>query len=347
MRSVRLTAAAWCVGSPSTDRAHRFRLVSDYITDPARDSVVVRTSLEPLSGLDGRSIRDLKLYVRYNATVDNTGGGGAKNGGPNNATVDSATTALVSSDTKTPKGPFSARVVGALVANRPFLSESSGFVGTPSDGLGQLDTYHRLMHDYRSGTNDGNVVQTARIAVRPGQPFTLALGFAPTAQRAIATAHRSALEPFDRTLSRYVASWRRYDGGLIGPPKHLAGLSAAQGAAMQRTYWLSANVIKAAEDKTNVGAFVASPTDPWGQSVPADTTHAGWTYREMFARDSYETFTGLLADGDRTTPGPWCGSCSTASSSATGAFRATPSSMAQLRPTRSACRRSTRIPIRC
>jgi glucoamylase len=35
-----------------------------------------------------------------------------------------------------------------------------------------------------------------------------------------------------------------------------------------------------------------------GQSVPAATTHAGWTYREVFARDSYETFTGLLADGD-------------------------------------------------
>jgi glucan 1,4-alpha-glucosidase len=63
-------------------------------------------------------------------------------------------------------------------------------------------------------------------------------------------------------------------------------------------YWLSANVIKADEDKTYAGAFVASPTDPWGQSVPAATTHPGWTYREIFARDSYETFTGLLADGD-------------------------------------------------
>ena len=65
-------------------------------------------------------------------------------------------------------------------------------------------------------------------------------------------------------------------------------------------YWLSANVIKADEDKTYPGAFVASPTDPWGQSVPATTTHPGWTYREIFARDSYETFTGLLADGDVT-----------------------------------------------
>jgi glucan 1,4-alpha-glucosidase len=282
----------------STDRAHRFRLVSDYITDPVRDSVVVRTRLEPLSKLGRRTIRNLKVYVRYDATIDNTGGGGATNGGANNATVDPTTTALVSSDSHTHTGPFSARVVGALVANRPFLTESSGFAGTRSDGLEQLDKHHRLLHHYRSADH-GNVAQTARVAARPGQPFTLALGFAPDSQRAVATARRSAREPFGRTLAQYVGGWRRYDAGLIGPPKHLAGLSAAQGVAMQRTYWLSANVIKAAEDKTHIGAFVASPTDPWGQSVPAKTTHAGWTYREVFARDSYETFTGLLADGDR------------------------------------------------
>ena len=39
----------------STDRAHRFALVSDYIADPARDSVVVRTTLEPLAEPAGRS----------------------------------------------------------------------------------------------------------------------------------------------------------------------------------------------------------------------------------------------------------------------------------------------------
>jgi glucoamylase len=280
----------------STDRAHHFRLISDYVTDPARDSVVVHTRLVPM-GRNTRSVRNLKVYVRYDATIDNTGGGGKANGGPNTATVDPATTALVSSDTKTPKGPFSARVVGALVANRPFLAESSGFVGTSSDGLSQLDAHHRLFKDYRSA-RDGNVVQTARVDMTPGRPFTLALGFGPEARRAIATARDSAARPFGRTLSAYIAGWHRYDASLRRPPQRLAGLSKDQAAAMRRTYWVSANVIKAAEDKTNIGAFVASPTDPWGQSVPAATTHAGWTYREVFARDSYETFTGLLADGD-------------------------------------------------
>jgi glucoamylase len=280
----------------STDRAHRFRLVSDYVTDPARDSVVIHTTLVPMSG-DVSAAHNLKVYVRYDATIDNTGGGGTANGGPNNATIDPATTALISSDTTAPTGPFSAQVVGALVANHPFRAESSGFVGSADDGLSQLDTHHRLVDDYRSAT-DGNVVQTARVDMTPGRPFTLALGFAPDIPGAIAAARGSAALPFARTLGQYVAGWRSYDAALHRPPQRLAGLTSAQDSAMQSTYWVSANVIKAAEDKTNIGAFVASPTDPWGQSVPAATTHAGWTYREVFARDSYETFTGLLADGD-------------------------------------------------
>ncbi len=280
----------------STDAKHRFRLISDYITDPARDSVVVRTTLSPLPG---GSPSGLKVYVRYDATIDNTGGGGSVNGGPNDATVDRATTALVSSDTHPPSGPFAARVVGALLANRPFSAESSGFVGTPSDGLSQLDTHRQLVHRYQTA-DDGNVVQTALIDAAPGHPFTLALGFAASARAAVATAKQSASQPFATTLARYVRGWRRYDSTLRPPPRQVAGYSSAEDAALQRGYLLSANVLKADEDKTNIGAFVASPTDPWGQSVPATTTHPGWTYREVFARDSYETFTGLLADGDRT-----------------------------------------------
>src|ERR1051326_8086341 len=99
-------------------------------------------------------------------------------------------------------------------------------------------------------------------------------------------------------MARYTRGWRVYDDGLRPPPRRIAGLRPAQGAALRRAYWLSANVLKADEDKTYPGAFVASPTDPWGQAVPAQTAHPGWTYREVFARDDYEIFTGLRADGD-------------------------------------------------
>ncbi len=283
----------------STDAAHGFRLITEYITDPARDSVVMRTRLVPLAG-HRRPAAGLRVYVRYDATVDNTGGGGRGNAGANNATIDPATTALVSSDTRAPHGPFAARVTGALAASKPFLAESSGFAGTASDGLRQLSTYHRLVRDYRSAA-DGNVVQTAEVDATAGQPFTLALGFGRDARSAIRAASVSAAAPFGQILAAYLRGWRHYDRSLHRPPARLPGLPARAAARMRAMYWLSANVLKADEDKTYPGALVASPTDPWGQSVPATTTHPGWTYREVFARDSYETLTGLLADGDTAT----------------------------------------------
>ena len=269
----------------SRDPRHGFALVTDYLTDPARDSVVIHTTLEPLHGAGPANLRRLKVYVRYDAQIDNTGGGGTTNALPNNAVIAPASRVLVSSDTTAPTGPWAAQVVGALTANRRFGRASSGFVGTASDGLTQLDRYHRLRNVYNSAT-DGNVVQTAQVN-DPTRPFTLALGFAPTANAAIDTAERSAATPYSATLNAYVDGWHAYDATLHSPPH-----------AQARAYWLAANVIKAAEDKTDLGAFVAAPADPWGQSMLAATTHAGYTYRSVFARDSYETFTGLLADGD-------------------------------------------------
>ena len=59
-------------------------------------------------------------------------------------------------------------------------------------------------------------------------------------------------------------------------------------------------MIKASEDKTFPGAIVASLASPWGQAVSAGdpaNTYFG-SYREVFARDLYESWTGLVAAGD-------------------------------------------------
>ena len=66
---------------------------------------------------------------------------------------------------------------------------------------------------------------------------------------------------------------------------------------------MNANVLKASEDKTFPGAIVASMASPWGQAVSAGdpgNTFFG-SYREVFARDLYEIWTGLMAVGDRAT----------------------------------------------
>ncbi len=66
--------------------------------------------------------------------------------------------------------------------------------------------------------------------------------------------------------------------------------------------------VKADEDKTYVGAFVAAPTVPWGTSVSADTgtgTSGAYGYRAVWTRDEYEMATALLAAGGSGS-GPVC-----------------------------------------
>ena len=208
----------------STDARHGFQIVTDYITDPAADSIVMRSRLVPLPG-HLSDFSDLKVYVRYNPHIDNTGGGGSANEGANNAEVDPATTALVATDTKpaTGPGPFAATIYGALAGSKPFRAESAGFAGTPSDGLSQLDARHALTSQYQSA-DDGNVTLTALVSAAPGTPFTLALGFGSTAVTSINSAERAAVQPFGNTLERYLAGWHEYDSTLRPPPKLAAGV---------------------------------------------------------------------------------------------------------------------------
>ena len=143
-----------------------------------------------------------------------------------------------------------------------------------------------------------------RRADRPARPaaaatLTLALGFGRPAA-AVGTAGASAATRFDRTLPLPTRL-----GGLRQGPQAAAAPAAAgrQRGSWPRTYYLSANVLKASEDKTFPGAIVASLASPWGQAVSAGDpaqTYFG-SYREVFARDLYETFTGLLATGDLAT----------------------------------------------
>ena len=83
----------------------------------------------------------------------------------------------------------------------------------------------------------------------------------------------------------------------------LPGIKGKRVDELHASYYVNANVLKASEDKTFPGAIVASMTSPWGQAISAGdpaNTYFG-SYREVFARDLYEIWTGLMADGDLAT----------------------------------------------
>ncbi len=284
----------------STAKNGRYTITTDYLTDPGRASVVLRTRFAPAPG------SGLQLYVRFDPNVNGNGGGGAGNGGADNAVVDRSTgrPVPVSSDTELQTNAanrdYAQPVYAALQADRAFPAVSSGYAGTASDGLAQLAAGHALGTTYDTATG-GNVVQTARVDTSRGGAFTLALGFGATRSEAVATSGASARANTDTLLRTYAAAWAAYDRGLNPPPT--ANVPVARRAELAKQYYLSANVLKASEDKTFPGAVVASLASPWGQAVSAGdpaNTYFG-SYREVFARDLYETFTGLLASGDRAT----------------------------------------------
>ena len=290
----------------SSDAAVGVRLVTTYITDPVRDTVLMRTRLEAMPG-SHVNLSSLHLYARLDAHVNGDGGGGTPNAGGNDGTIDTSTgnPAPVISSTSTlsqaVNRDYAVPTFMALTNSSPAGPASVGYAGTASDGLTELDATHTLT-TYDTA-QDGHIVATQDVTPRRDGVVTLALGFGRTQATAIATAGASLASPFALTEARYLAGWAAYDSGLRRPPSHLPGLSGAQAADLRRRYYLSANVLKASEDKTFPGAIVASLASPWGQAVPAGTAVNGkpvyfGSYREVFSRDLYEAFTGLLTDGD-------------------------------------------------
>jgi glucoamylase len=285
----------------TTGKSGKYRIVTDYLTDTGRNTVVINARFVPLVG----SLSNYHLYVRYDSSINGNGGGGSGNGGGDTGTSDTSTghTIPVASDTVTTTNAvnrtYAVPVYSALDASHPFTQVSNGFAGQGSDGLTQLDASRALTATYTE-TDNGNLVQTAQLDLSHGGSFTLALGFGTSASDAVSAAEGTLATPLDKLISSYEQDWAQYDAHLNAPPSHMQGVPNDRWSQLVDEYYLSANVLKASEDKTFPGAIVASLASPWGQAVSAgdpNNTYFG-SYREVFSRDLYEAWTGLLADGD-------------------------------------------------
>ena len=105
----------------------------------------------------------------------------------------------------------------------------------------------------------GNVVQQAHTRLTGGpdkRDLTLAISFAQVASQALAVAGDSLDDGFDQVAARYKQGWVDYRAHLFPIP--------ATALPFASTYETSLLVLKAHEDKSNPGAFVASPSMPWG-----------------------------------------------------------------------------------
>lgn len=288
----------------ATAKSGKYRIITDYFTDTEQNTVVIHTRFEPLVA----SLASYQLYAIYNPSINGNGGGGSGNGGPDSGTVDSSTghDILIAFDTATATSAahrtYAVPVYSALDASIPFLKVTNGFVGAGSDPLVQLGSANALTTLYSDASN-GNIVEGAQVDLSQGGHFVLALGFGTTQADAVSAAESTLGIRIRHLRRRYEHAWHNYDAMLIPPPSGISGVDSNQWQELVNAYFTSANLLKASEDKTFSGALQAAPAAPWGQAVPAgdpNNTYFG-SYREVFARDTYQQWTGLMADGDMQT----------------------------------------------
>jgi glucoamylase len=262
----------------NTARDGSYRIVTDYSTDPGRDVLLLHsrfTALRPAAAA-------YRVYVLFRPNVNGTSL-------DNTASIqsDQVGSIVTVSNATGAYGP----VTVALAAS-PGLGESSvGYHLAASDGWLDLSRHYRLFQRYTSA-GKGTVVATAAVDLRPGREVTLALAFGKGSSDAVDAARAALVTPYAQQLTAFEGGWHVYARSLRAP----AGLTGT----LLDQFYLSALVLKAAEDKTYIGAIVASPTIPWGNARQAGTDRVGG-YHLVWARDLYEVATALLAAGDATT----------------------------------------------
>jgi len=124
-----------------------------------------------------------------------------------------------------------------------------------------------------------------------GHEWTLAIGFGGNVEEAARHAFGSLERGWEQARDEYQKGWHEYCDGL-------ADLSA-QSYDAGRTYWTSAMIIRAHEDRQHPGALCASLSIPWGE-IHGDQDIGG--YHLVWPRDLCHSATGALAAGDTKLP---------------------------------------------
>ena len=264
----------------------KYRITNTYITDPSRNTLLIRTRFQSLDG------GAYQLYLLENASM---AGGGANN----NAWWDPTNSALISTGTVTISGP-TITVVSALKVASPngFVAHDNGYSGTASDCYVDLAAHKVLNNHFDNVASPGNVVQCGQInSVGTDTTFTIALGYGSDTASAIAAANGSLTAGFTdreaayRGISPYSGGWDGYVNGLRAPPASVSG-----DTLRRRAYYVAAMALHAAEDKAFRGASIAGFATPWGDFTNGDNLNDG--YHRVWGRDLYQQATGLIAAGD-------------------------------------------------
>jgi glucoamylase len=174
---------------------------------------------------------------------------------------------------------------------------------TVSDGNTSMSliTNAKPIQNTYSTTDDtkGNVAFTLQLPeMKNGETaqWDFVLGFGKNVQDSITSAQKTLSRGYDKVLAHYNG-----EGEAIGWQDYLESLPELKKLSATATdngklLYTSAMVLKAQEDKTYAGAFIASLSNPWGDSHSAE--HSATGYKAVWPRDFYQVAMALLALGD-------------------------------------------------
>ena len=263
------------------------------------------SSARSFVALQGQDVATTSLYVRFDPTLNGNGGGGdrqrrrrqrrlAQRRRPHAARRLGHRHRRPTPPTATTRSP----VFSALDAAAASTRSSNGYAGAASDGLKQLDARHALTATSTTAPTTATSSRPAQVDLGHDGTFTLALGFGDDPGRAPSSA-TPALAAAPASATRAAPTergWHRYDARPRRAAAPARRLAATTGSDLLDEYYLSANYVKAAEDKTFPGAVAAAlPRRGARRSPPATrpTPTSAPTARSS-RRDLYEAWTAAV-----------------------------------------------------
>lgn len=176
-----------------------------------------------------------------------------------------------------------------LAADVPFSKTSCGYVGT-TDGWTDISSNFSMDWTFDEAP-DGNIALTGQLDLGDRREFTIGLAFGDSMSGALSTLMQALDTPFQDHRRRFVTQWRRASEDLQSLEE-----AAGDGGHLYRS---SFSQLMAHEDKTYLGALIASMSIPWGEAKGDDDVGG---YHLVWTRDMVNSALGLLAAGNTESP---------------------------------------------
>ena len=254
----------------NTCRHDRYRIEKSVFSHPRRDAILQYTRF------DGERFgpRALRLFTFLNPHLKNRGQHNTARIG-----LYKGTSVLLAERA----GYFL-----AVACTIPWRSASAGYVDSVSDARRDLKNVGRLQRRFERAS-DGNVALVAEVDLATSDgSFLMALGFGTTADEAALVARATLRDDFEVLRQEFIDNWQQWQSSLRAP---------ARGAPARRDlYRVSTAMLRTHQDRTALGAAVASLSTPWGEAR-TDSREGRTGYHVVWPRDLSQIAGGLLAAG--------------------------------------------------